>query len=698
MFDLSKEELSVQQAAIGTITTRNTHDYVALQEELSKYKFKPEALREFIKDKHTLLPSEILRILQDKRINEDMRSPKIDRPVEFYAKKPEGAHYGRIVKKKLLPDDDAKKEKYKTRWLEKLGHSGNMTNSVDDVFCEYIGTHLMREILGPERAPKLRLYIQEGEVKIMSRYLKNFQTIHDSEKYGLGDKNLEINGFALFFIVNAMLGDYDMNHGNAGATIIDGKPFWARIDNDSAFSYFTSNGGKPIINQDYTSNFKERMLKDPIYKAEMFNNFNYACELSESLACIDIENLRTVIRIGIEHLSSIYGPDFLENDQVKQALAHRMGILESEINLADIQERIIQNASIIKEQLSRMSSKQISSIFPLHSEIALEEYLAAKTPYGINAKRFFNQLKIRGIDIRNNSHFNRNLAIRSFSLPENEVSSQDFLAQGIIYPIIQDTNSSNLDRIYATELAIKLNMPKLATALIEKGFKSNVKNYEGKTLLHYAVEKGNNTIISALLFKGENPNILDIQGRSPLYSAVEKNDIFTVKLLLENGAIAFIPDKTRSIPIMSAAEKGNIEIVSELLKHPFNIDITERDDGRTTLFLAAKNGHAEVAWKLLERGADPNIRDEEGQTAKDANPELFKDEVILKLFQKAIKRNDTDVIENLLQHHQHLKEIVSQYIDQNTHPDIKALITERRASVRRPLSDISNTTGGRGVH
>jgi energy-coupling factor transport system ATP-binding protein len=57
-------------------------------------------------------------------------------------------------------------------------------NQIDrvDVFCEYIGTHLMREIMSNERAAKLRLYSQDGQIKIMSKYIPDFQTIKAIEK------------------------------------------------------------------------------------------------------------------------------------------------------------------------------------------------------------------------------------------------------------------------------------------------------------------------------------------------------------------------------------------------------------------------------------------------------------------------------------------------------------------------------------
>ncbi len=228
--------------------------------------------------KDTVVP-EIMQILHNKRIHEEMRAPKIDRPVAYHAKKVEGAHYGRLVKK--VPESDIEKldnQKYRNIWLEKTGHSGEHTSRIEDVFCEYIGTHLMREILGNERAAKLRLYVQNDDIKIMSKFIPDFETIKGSRSYNEREGILAIKGFARFFAANALIADYDLNYGNVGIRTIEGESFWARIDNDCALSYTVCNNN--IFDKNFAVNFKKNMVDSSLYESALFNNFNFACELS----------------------------------------------------------------------------------------------------------------------------------------------------------------------------------------------------------------------------------------------------------------------------------------------------------------------------------------------------------------------------------------------------------------------------------
>ncbi len=70
----------------------------------------------------------------------------------------------------------------------------------------------------------------------------------------------------------------------------------------------------------------------------------------------------------------------------------------------------------------------------------------------------------------------------------------------------------------------------------------------------------------------------------------------------------------------AAAGDGDLQEVQRLLGagEPVNVQITGRwqtYEGQTALMWAAMHGHADVARLLLDSGADPSIRDANGQTA-----------------------------------------------------------------------------------
>lgn len=73
----------------------------------------------------------------------------------------------------------------------------------------------------------------------------------------------------------------------------------------------------------------------------------------------------------------------------------------------------------------------------------------------------------------------------------------------------------------------------------------------------------------------------------------------------------------------AAAGDGDLQQVQQLLAagEPINLQITgsfgDSHEGQTPLMWAALHGHAEVARLLLDSGADPMIRDANGQTVWD---------------------------------------------------------------------------------
>lgn len=95
-----------------------------------------------------------------------------------------------------------------------------------------------------------------------------------------------------------------------------------------------------------------------------------------------------------------------------------------------------------------------------------------------------------------------------------------------------------------------------------------------------------------------------------LVEAVEQNDFEIVVKLLEKGAS---PDACRSdgeCIINYALKNEDLETALELLKRNANTN-----NGYPTLLVAAELGYFEFVDAMLERGADINIRDEDGNTA-----------------------------------------------------------------------------------
>lgn len=208
--------------------------------------------------------------------------------------------------------------------------------------------------------------------------------------------------------------------------------------------------------------------------------------------------------------------------------------------------------------------------------------------------------------------------------------------------------NENLD----VHLFVELNCPLNINSFLNNGGDINLRNSNGDTLLHTAVEYDNINIAELFL---ENPNIdreaLNEQGETALFyvkseamldllisyyfdTEVEnQNGYFPIHLAASNDCsevlVALISrykvsanQKTRDgvTPLHLAAEKNHYATVDLLLQFGADVD-AQTESGFTPLHFAARAGHRDIrtADLLLGRygNARYNIKTKEGKTALD---------------------------------------------------------------------------------
>lgn len=64
-----------------------------------------------------------------------------------------------------------------------------------------------------------------------------------------------------------------------------------------------------------------------------------------------------------------------------------------------------------------------------------------------------------------------------------------------------------------------------------------------------------------------------------------------------------------------AARHGDLATIERSLDSGVRVNVAAPIDGKTAIFRAAVFGHADVVRELLNRGADPNVRGNDGKTA-----------------------------------------------------------------------------------
>jgi ankyrin repeat protein len=118
--------------------------------------------------------------------------------------------------------------------------------------------------------------------------------------------------------------------------------------------------------------------------------------------------------------------------------------------------------------------------------------------------------------------------------------------------------------------------------LVEGGVPVDAPADRKRTALMWASFNGHTAVARYLLDQGANVNAKDADGRGALMYASSGPFAETVKLLLDRGA---------------------------------QVDLQGTAEGFTALMTAAAEGQLAVVQLLLARGANPSIRDEDGDTA-----------------------------------------------------------------------------------
>ena len=148
-------------------------------------------------------------------------------------------------------------------------------------------------------------------------------------------------------------------------------------------------------------------------------------------------------------------------------------------------------------------------------------------------------------------------------------------------------------------------------AKIDKGDKF------GRTPLMLACRNGHIKIASLLIRYGANVNAEDTSGNSALHYAAAYGFPECVDLLLNNNADINSQNLWKSTPLSIAMLKRNLAWVDQLLNKADNANVDVKDDNGNTLLSIAIESMNEGNKDLVERilkDADPNIPDAQGNT------------------------------------------------------------------------------------
>ncbi|MEN9336262.1 MAG: hypothetical protein RLZZ500_1249 [Bacteroidota bacterium] len=143
---------------------------------------------------------------------------------------------------------------------------------------------------------------------------------------------------------------------------------------------------------------------------------------------------------------------------------------------------------------------------------------------------------------------------------------------------------------------------------------------------------GNEIQAKEALLKNKNCfNLVNSNGFTPLILACYKGNLPVVECII-NADVAINYNSPMGSALMAATVKGNLALVTLLLKHQADPNLSD-DQGNTALIYAAMFQNVDIVKVLLSHGAQRDAKDGHGQTA----------------FEHAIKTGNEELI-NLLKH------------------------------------------------
>uniref|UniRef100_A0A915DMQ0 Uncharacterized protein n=1 Tax=Ditylenchus dipsaci TaxID=166011 RepID=A0A915DMQ0_9BILA len=152
-----------------------------------------------------------------------------------------------------------------------------------------------------------------------------------------------------------------------------------------------------------------------------------------------------------------------------------------------------------------------------------------------------------------------------------------------------------------------------------------------------ACARGHIGVSKILLLHHARIDVFDDNGRTALHLSASNGHVELTKLLLQNKAFV-----NRRAPLHLAAQHGHMKVVNVLVQeYQAGLEAITLDN-QTALHFAAKYGQLAVSQALLALGANPNARDDKGQTPLHLAAENDYPDVV-KLFLK-MKQNNRAVL------------------------------------------------------
>lgn len=149
----------------------------------------------------------------------------------------------------------------------------------------------------------------------------------------------------------------------------------------------------------------------------------------------------------------------------------------------------------------------------------------------------------------------------------------------------------------------------MVESLLNAGADPNETAEESQTALMTAALSGNADAIKLLISRGAKIDTAEpYRGQTGLMWAASEGNAAAVEMLVEFGASLKTKSKGGLTPFLFAVRNGHIEVAKTLLARGADVNDTA-PDGTSAMNMAVVNAYFELAGVLLDHGANPNAPD-----------------------------------------------------------------------------------------
>lgn len=382
-----------------------------------------------------------------------------------------------------------------------------------------------------------------------------------------------------------------------------------------------------LLEKDANVNFKSQYGVTPFYAAVLIGNQDVVELLLNNKPDLNIVTSINTLLSEAKQICDIDGALGLLNYWAKRSVHSLIGA-----KFSNEQKRVIE--SIEREAdidlLNELSlDREGNNEELIHAILKVAAQVTDQTPIGIKSLNTALELQNQEID---------RILLRNFHVMYHEMIEK-FTDVG--YAAIQGNNTmvkillrnrENTNNISLTRVIQHYQQKHPVEILLQNQIDVNFPGENGDTPLLTALDHSAPDVVQILLENGADANGVNNRNpaRTPLRVAIEKSRSHSVRMLLEKKANIIVGDES----LLHLASQGkSSKIVHMLLKH--GADPNRKDEsGQTALHHAVKLNRKYIAKKLLEFEADTNIKDKIGCIPLDYVTPKDNDDIITMLRKK----------------------------------------------------------------